>query len=112
MAKAQHKKFYNSKQWKDVRKAQLQKYPLCAHCFEAHVHTTATCVDHKIAMAVGGHPVDPDNLESLCQSCHSKKTIRRDGGFGNRYHNEYLVDGCDTNGMPLDSSHPWHGGAS
>lgn len=109
MAKGKYKKFYNSKAWKDTRLRQLKLYPLCAACFVGRTHTTATCVDHKIAIAVGGHPLDPENLESLCHRCHSKKTVRRDGGFGNRYHNEILVDGCSPDGLPLDKNHPWYG---
>ena len=27
--------------------------------------------------------VDPDNLQCLCHKCHSAKTAREDGGFGN-----------------------------
>lgn len=46
---------------------------------------TATQVDH-IRPHKGNHTLrlDPDNLRSLCASCHSRKTARHDGGFGNR----------------------------
>lgn len=42
-------------------------------------------VDH-IVPAVTAEDVlcDPSNLETLCPSCASRKTARRDGGFGNR----------------------------
>lgn len=38
-------------------------------------------VDH-----VDGNDRDssPSNLQSLCTSCHSRKTARENGGFGNR----------------------------
>lgn len=43
-----------------------------------------TDVDHIVP-----HRGDPEllydeaNLQSLCHECHSKKTAREDGGFGN-----------------------------
>ncbi len=38
-------------------------------------------IDHIIAKAKGGSD-DMDNLQTLCASCHSRKTVREDGGFG------------------------------
>ena len=38
-------------------------------------------VDHVLAKAKGGTDAD-DNLQTLCRSCHSRKTIQEDGGFG------------------------------
>ena len=40
-------------------------------------------VDHVIPKERGGTD-DPDNLETKCSSCHSRKTAAEDGGFGNR----------------------------
>jgi 5-methylcytosine-specific restriction endonuclease McrA len=33
-------------------------------------------VDHKTALADGGHPTDADNLQILDQACHRRKTRR------------------------------------
>jgi 5-methylcytosine-specific restriction protein A len=41
---------------------------------------------------------DPSNLRTLCIGCHSRKTAREDGGFGNA---ESVVVGCDADGWPL-----------
>lgn len=31
-------------------------------------------IDHIIAVRMGGDPIDPDNLQTLCYPCHKKKT--------------------------------------
>lgn len=51
--------------------------PLCS-CGAA-----AECVDH-IRPHKGDQELfwDPANLQSLCDSCHSRKTATEDGGFG------------------------------
>jgi 5-methylcytosine-specific restriction endonuclease McrA len=38
-------------------------------------------LDHKIARNAGGTD-DANNLHWLCHSCHSRKTVKKDGGFG------------------------------
>ncbi len=38
-------------------------------------------VDHIVPLARGGTN-DIDNLQTLCASCHSTKTVKEDGGFG------------------------------
>nr|WP_197408087.1 MULTISPECIES: HNH endonuclease signature motif containing protein [unclassified Guyparkeria] len=42
--------------------------------------TPASVVDHIDGNA---HNNEPGNLAALCASCHSRKTARQDGGFGN-----------------------------
>ena len=79
----------NSAQWRAIRAAQLERYPLCAHC-----RAPANEVDHingdtRMNM-IGVH------LQSLCKSCHSRKTA---GGN---------VKGHDESGRPIDPNHPWN----
>lgn len=38
-------------------------------------------MDHIVPLAQGGTN-DTSNLQTLCRSCHSKKTVLYDGGFG------------------------------
>lgn len=38
-------------------------------------------LDHIIAIRKGGAKYDPANIKILCKSCHSKKTVREDGGL-------------------------------
>ena len=74
---------YNSA-WRRARSAFLRDHPLCAECEREGRLTPATCVDH-----IKPHRGDKDlfwdetNWQALCQSCHSRKTAKEDGGFGN-----------------------------
>lgn len=66
--------------WQQYRKTFLEANPLCQHC----QRQAATQVDHKKAISEPDDPLfwEPENHQGLCASCHSKKTIREDGGFG------------------------------
>lgn len=77
---------YNN-DWYRASRAYLKQseHALCRACEKQGRVTAATCVDHVVP-----HHGDPDlfwneeNWQPLCQTCHSKKTAREDGGFGNR----------------------------
>ncbi|MGN5354342.1 HNH endonuclease signature motif containing protein [Ralstonia sp. L16] len=71
----------NSTAWRRLREATLRRNPLCAECQRTKRVTPATVVDHIDGDATNNEPA---NLQGLCPSCHSAKTARRDGGFGNR----------------------------
>ena len=62
--------------WRRLRRMQLNKAPMCVRCGSA-----ATEVDHITPRAAGGSDAF-DNLQSMCKSCHSRKTAGEDGGFG------------------------------
>lgn len=64
--------------WKVVRDKHLREYPWCAVCGQ-----TGTDVDHIVPRKQGGTDA-PGNLQTLCHVHHSRKTARRDGGFGNK----------------------------
>lgn len=88
----------NTAAWKRLRAYQLNRQPICEHCFDDYGLTVpATDVDH-----IDNNPSNNDlsNLASLCKSCHSKKT-NRDMGHKQSF-------GCDINGYPLDPSHEWN----
>lgn len=70
--------------WQNLRKSFLREHPLCVECAKKGLTTVATDVDH-IVPHKGDQSLmwDWDNLQPLCHSCHSKKTAREDGGFGN-----------------------------
>lgn len=66
--------------WKRLRLIVLRDSPLCIMCQRAGKYTASTEVDH----------IDGDvrnnsfgNLQTLCRSCHSSKTAREQGSFGN-----------------------------
>lgn len=60
----------------DLRPTQLLQEPFCRACARKGIRTRATDVDH-----VQDHKgnwarfIDRSNLESLCHSCHSRKTM-------------------------------------
>jgi 5-methylcytosine-specific restriction endonuclease McrA len=60
-------------------------------------------LDHTTPRKAGGADI-AHNLVWLCHSCHSRKTARHNGGFGNKFKG---LTGCDANGLPLDPNHHW-----
>lgn len=68
---------YESAEWRKVRAAFLNKYPICFICGRP-----ATIADHIIP-----HRGDltlfysADNLQPMCQSCHSRKTMKENNNF-------------------------------
>ena len=71
--------------WHKIRTLYLQANPLCAICEKKGHLTAATCVDHIIPHRGDDALMwDESNFQSLCQSCHSRKTAKEDGGFGNK----------------------------
>lgn len=71
--------------WQQARAGWLAKHPLCVQCQARGLVVEATDVDH-IVPHKGDMTVfwDRSKWQSLCASCHSAKTAREDGGFGNR----------------------------
>lgn len=66
-------------QWRKARVGYLGQHPICVRCGDI-----ATVVDHIIP-----HKGDMNlfwsvsNWQSLCKTCHDRKTVKEDGGFGN-----------------------------
>jgi 5-methylcytosine-specific restriction enzyme A len=69
--------------WQALRLSHLADHPLCVACSAKGLTTEATEVDHTTPHR-GDRTLlmDPDNLTSMCKSCHSAKTVASDGGFG------------------------------
>jgi 5-methylcytosine-specific restriction protein A len=71
------RKLYKTAGWFRMRKAILDENPLCVECLKHRRITVATDVDH-----IKPHRGDPEvffdssNLQPLCKSCHSAKTLR------------------------------------
>lgn len=62
--------------WTDrLRPEQLLREPFCRECAKSGIRTYATVVDH-VRPFRGDWALftDPGNLQSLCKSCHDRKT--------------------------------------
>ena len=86
--------WYQSKEWRGnpnrklgerggIREAQLRRQPNCVECEKEGVINPATVVDHKKDWKKGRTKeekrmlfTNPDNLQSLCHSCHNRKTAK------------------------------------
>jgi len=74
-------KWYHRAMWKNLRKLVLARDPICAIC----QRNASTVADHIIPHK-GSWTLFSDlnnNLQGICDECHSRKTAREDGGFGN-----------------------------
>lgn len=91
---------YNSKAWHRLRTKQLMAEPLCAYCQALGRVTAAQVVDHKTPHKGDAELFhDPDNLQSLCKTCHDSAKQRQEKSG-------HLV-GCDASGIPVDPGHHW-----
>ena len=93
---------YRTARWQRLRKAQLEKEPLCGYCAAQGYAVVATVCDH-----IDGHPSGETEekfwsgpFQSLCQGCHNgaKQEQERRGS----------LRGGDINGMPIDRNHHWN----
>lgn len=74
-----HKPFYNSRKWRLARKAYLLLHPICETCHRA----PSTEVHHVLSLELRPDlALDPSNFMAQCKPCHSRETVRQDGGFG------------------------------
>lgn len=57
--------------WQKIRKAYAASHPFCEQCMKDGRFIPVEHVHHIIPLSEGGTH-DPDNLMSLCKSCHSR----------------------------------------
>lgn len=70
--------------WQTLRKRFILQHPYCQECLKQGRLTEATDVDHIVPhRGCAKLLFDEANLQSLCHECHSRKTAKEDGGFGN-----------------------------
>ncbi len=86
--------------WQRLARMFLRRHPLCADPFGIHAAgrgvVAAECIDHIVPLRRGGSN-DESNLQALCTSCHARKTVLHDGGFGRR------PDATTARGGPVNS---------
>ena len=92
---------YSTARWRRLRAYVLAEHPLCRMCEAQGKLTPANEVDHINPISKGGDAWDIDNLQSLCISCHSRKTAVDTG-------KRETMTGCGVDGVPLDNKHHWN----
>lgn len=68
--------FYQSTPWRRIRAMKLEQQPMCEECERRGRLTPAQMVDHIVPINKGGAPLDMDNLQSLCNACHARKSAQ------------------------------------
>lgn len=69
-------KFYHSPAWRKLRSSYIINNPLCEECLKKGLTVEANVVDHITPVNQGGASLDMANLQSLCHSCHNRKSGR------------------------------------
>ena len=67
-------KFYHSKQWKSLRNYKIQLNPICEECERKGLVEPGVEIDHITALRDNGAPLSLNNLQTLCKSCHARKS--------------------------------------
>jgi 5-methylcytosine-specific restriction protein A len=63
------------KYWQQIRKVVITRDVICQTC-KANGKVVPGCdVDHIVPVSEGGSKYNLDNLQLLCRSCHSQKTM-------------------------------------
>ena len=68
--------FYQSTPWRKLRALKLEQEPMCEECLKAGRLTPAQMVDHIVPINKGGTSLDIENLQSLCNACHARKSAK------------------------------------
>lgn len=74
--KVDNSAFYNSQKWRKMRKMYVAENPVCVICEERGFVSAVEEVDHIIPIRQGGAEYDWNNLQSLCKSCHARKSAK------------------------------------
>jgi 5-methylcytosine-specific restriction protein A len=70
-------RFYQSPEWKALRRAHLLGNPLCEECKKNNKISVARIVDHIDEIQNSPYKcLDSDNLQSLCMLCHNRKSAQ------------------------------------
>jgi 5-methylcytosine-specific restriction protein A len=65
---------YKTYKWRKLRNTFIAQHPLCVACELDGVVKPAYVVDHVQPISKGGAPFDYNNLQSLCEMHHNRKS--------------------------------------
>ena len=68
--------FYQSTPWRKLRALKLEQEPMCEECLRVGRLTPAQMVDHIVPINKSGASLDIENLQSLCNACHARKSAK------------------------------------
>ena len=71
---------YSRVRWRKLRALWISGNPLCIHCELEGRTKEADVVDHIKPVKQNGKMYDINNLQSLCHSCHNRKTYEENKG--------------------------------
>lgn len=72
-ARAERRRFYTGKRWRELRARMLALHPHCTSKWCRGLHTPSAVVHHiKERLERPDLAYDPTNLQSLCAACHSR----------------------------------------
>ena len=76
-SKPEHAKLYYSRRWKRLRQMFIRYNPLCKDCKDSDIIKEGQVVDHikPVSEDLDGFYVWK-NLQTLCRTCHAKKTAK------------------------------------
>lgn len=84
-------RFYKSAAWKKLRLLKIAQTPFCEACFMAGILTDCTFaqpIDHVVRIDDGGAMLDLQNLCTLCESCHNRKSAMEKNGYAVNSHGQ------------------------
>jgi 5-methylcytosine-specific restriction endonuclease McrA len=99
-AAAIYRAWYKTPEWRALRKAQLEKQPLCERHLRRGQRVAASVANHKRPHR-GDRALffSAGNLQSVCKACH-------DGDVQSEERRGYS-DEVGPDGMPIDPRHPF-----
>ncbi|MEL7226889.1 MAG: HNH endonuclease signature motif containing protein [Cyanobacteria bacterium J06576_12] len=72
---------HKTAKWRRASERQRRLKPLCEVCSAQRLTVPADHADHVIRLRDDGAPYDPNNIMSLCASCHGAKSAMERGGY-------------------------------
>ena len=76
----ENSKLYSTAFWKQKRKEQLSRKPLCASCLLEGKVVQAEHIDHVFPHRQDSNKFRYNLFQSLCASCHTNKTLEENKG--------------------------------